>query len=90
MNKNDLASAMAEDAGITKSAAVRALDAMTSSITSALRAGDKVTLPGFGSFQAKHRPARMGRNPATGESIKIAASNSPSFKAAKGLKDALN
>ena len=90
MNKNDLASAMAEDAGITKSSATKALDAMTNAIKSALRAGDKVSIPGFGSFQAKHRSARMGRNPATGESIQITASNSPSFKAGKALKDALN
>lgn len=90
MNKNDLASAMAEDAGITKSSAIKALDAMTNSIKSALRAGDKVSIPGFGTFQAKHRSARMGRNPATGESIQIAASNSPSFKAGKAFKDALN
>ncbi|MCY4610770.1 MAG: HU family DNA-binding protein [Gammaproteobacteria bacterium] len=90
MNKNDLASAMAEDAGITKSSAIKALDAMTNAIKSALRAGDKVSIPGFGTFQAKHRSARMGRNPATGESIQIAASNSPSFKAGKALKDALN
>ena len=90
MNKNDLASAMAEDAGITKSSAIKALDAMTNAIKSALRAGDKVSIPGFGTFQAKHRSARMGRNPATGESIQIAASNSPSFKAGKAFKDALN
>ncbi len=90
MNKNDLASAMAEDAGITKSSAIKALDSMTNAIKSALRAGDKVSIPGFGTFQAKHRSARMGRNPATGESIHIAASNSPSFKAGKALKDALN
>ena len=90
MNKNDLASAMAEDAGITKSSANKALDAMTNAIKSALRAGDKVSIPGFGTFQAKHRSARMGRNPATGESIQIAASNSPSFKAGKAFKDALN
>ena len=90
MNKNDLASAMAEDVGITKSSAIKALDAMTNSIKSALRAGDKVSIPGFGTFQAKHRSARMGRNPATGETIRIAASNSPTFKAGKALKDALN
>ncbi len=90
MNKNDLASAMAEDTGITKSSANKALDAMTNAIKSALRAGDKVSIPGFGTFQAKHRSARMGRNPATGESIQIAASNSPSFKAGKAFKDALN
>lgn len=90
MNKNDLASAMAEDAGITKSSAIKALDSMTNSIKSALRAGDKVSIPGFGTFQARHRSARMGRNPATGEAIQIKASNSPSFKAGKALKDALN
>ena len=90
MNKNDLASAMAEDAGITKSSAIKALDAMTNAIKSALRAGDKVSIPGFGTFQSKHRAARRGRNPATGAEIQIAASNSPSFKAGKAFKDALN
>ena len=90
MNKNDLASAMAEDAGITKSSAIKALDSMTNAIKSALRAGDKVSIPGFGTFQAKHRSTRKGRNPATGEPIQIPASNSPSFKAGKALKDALN
>ena len=90
MNKNDLASVIAEDAGITKSSAIKALDAITNALKSALRAGDKVSIPGLGTFQSKHRPPRVGRNPATGESINIAASNSPSFKASKALKDALN
>ena len=90
MNKNDLVASMADAAGITKTAANAALDALTDAIQEGMRMGDKVSLPGFGSFQSKHRPARTGRNPATGESIKIAASNSPSFKAAKALKDALN
>ncbi len=90
MNKNDLASVMADEAGITKSAASKALDAMTGAIKDALRAGDKVSIPGFGTFQSKHRPARDGRNPATGEAMRIKASNSPSFKAGKTFKDALN
>ena len=90
MNKNDLVASMADAAGITKTAANAALDALTDAIQEGMRMGDKVSLPGFGAFQSKHRPARTGRNPATGESIKIAASNSPSFKAAKALKDALN
>ncbi len=90
MNKNDLASAMAEGAGISKSAASKALDSMINAIMDGLRSGDRVTIPGFGSFQTKHSAARMGRNPATGESIQIKASNRPTFKAGKALKDAVN
>ena len=90
MNKSDLVARMADDAGITKSSANTALDALTDAIMSALRAGDKVSIPGFGTFQAKHQSARTGRNPATGETIQIAASNRPTFKAGKALKDAIN
>jgi len=90
MNKNDLTSAMAEGADISKSAAGKALDSMIKSIMDGLRAGDRVSIPGFGTFQTKHSAARMGRNPATGESIQIAASNRPTFKAGKALKEAVN
>ena len=90
MNKNDIASTMAEGAGISKAAASKALDSMITAITNALRSGDRVTIPGFGSFQTRHSAARTGRNPATGETIKIKASNRPTFKAGKSLKDAVN
>ena len=90
MNKNDLIDAMAQEAEITKTAAGRALAALTEAITTALRRGDKVTIPGFGSFESRHREARIGRNPSTGEEVRIKASNRPAFKAGKAFKDALN
>ena len=90
MNKNDLIDAMAQRAGITKKDAGEAFAALTEAITDALRRGDKVSIPGFGNFESRHREARMGRNPSTGEQVQIKASNRPSFKAAKAFKDALN
>lgn len=89
MNKSDLIEAMAEAADISKSAAGRALDAMTDAIAVALKNGDTVSLIGFGTFSVKERAARTGRNPQTGETIEIAASKTPSFKAGKALKEAL-
>jgi DNA-binding protein HU-beta len=89
MNKSDLIEAMAESAEISKSAAGRALDGLTDAIATALKNGDAVSLIGFGTFSVKERAARTGRNPQTGASIKIAASKTPSFKAGKGLKDAI-
>ena len=86
MNKADLVSALAEKTGATKKAA----DALTETITDALKKGEKITLVGFGSFEVKKRAARKGRNPQTGEEIKIAASKAPVFKAGKSLKDAVN
>jgi DNA-binding protein HU-beta len=89
MNKSNLIDAMAEGADIPKSAAGRALDALTDSIAVALKGGGTVSIIGFGTFQVKERAARTGRNPQTGATIQIAASKSPSFKAGKALKDAI-
>ena len=90
MNKSELVDNMASSAGISKAAAEKALTGLLESITNALSSGDKVTLVGFGTFSVKHRAARQGRNPRTGETIQIPASNVPGFKAGKGLKDAVN
>jgi DNA-binding protein HU-beta len=89
MNKSELIDAMAEGADISKSAAGRALDALTDAIAETLKSGDTVSIIGFGTFQVKERAARTGRNPQTGATIEIAASKSPSFKAGKALKDAV-
>ncbi len=90
MNKSDLIDSIAASAGLTKADAGRALDAFTSNIAGALQQGQSVSLVGFGTFSVKHRSARAGRNPRTGEPIQIPASNNPSFKAGKALKDAVN
>ena len=90
MNKGDLIDSVAASAGLSKADAGRAVDGVLSGISGALSGGDSVSLVGFGTFQVKHRAARMGRNPSTGEAIQISASNVPSFKAGKGLKDAVN
>lgn len=90
MNKGELIDAIAASADISKASAGRALDAVVSSVTGALKKGDQVSLVGFGTFQAKPRAARTGRNPKTGAEIQIAAANVPSFKAGKALKDAVN
>ncbi len=90
MNKAELIDAVAADADLSKAAAGRALDAAINAITKALKKKDTVTLVGFGTFSVRKRSARTGRNPKTGESIKIRASKVPGFKAGKALKDALN
>ena len=90
MNKGDLIDAVAEGADISKAAATRAVDTMIDSITSTLKKGDQVTIVGFGTFTVRERAARTGRNPRTGETINIAASKQPAFKAGKALKDAVN
>jgi DNA-binding protein HU-beta len=90
MNKNELIDAVAESAGLSKADAGRAVDAVVSGISGALKQGDNVTLVGFGTFQVRARAARTGRNPKTGENITIAASKNPVFKAGKALKDAVN
>jgi DNA-binding protein HU-beta len=90
MNKSELIDSIADAAGISKADAGRALDATTSSIAKALKEGNSVSLVGFGTFTVRHRAARTGRNPRTGENIKIKASNNPAFKAGKALKDAVN
>ncbi len=90
MNKSELIDAVADEADISKASAARAVDAVFSAITGALKEGDQVTVVGFGTFLVRERAARTGRNPRTGESISIEASKMPSFKAGKALKDALN
>jgi len=90
MNKSELISSIAETADLTKADAGRALDATISAITGSLKAGEPVTLIGFGTFEVRDRAARTGRNPRTGEAIQIKASKNPAFKAGKALKDAVN
>ena len=89
MNKSELIDAIAEKGGLSKADAGKALDATIASVTEALRSGDTVTLVGFGTFGVKERAARTGRNPQTGATLEIKASKVPSFKAGKGLKDAV-
>jgi len=89
MNKSDLIEVMAEAGDISKTAAGRALDALTDAIAVALKQGGTVSVIGFGTFSVKERAARTGRNPQTGATIEIAASKTPSFKAGKALKDAV-
>ena len=90
MNKTELIAAVAEKSELSKKDAEKAVNAVIESIVDALKTDEKVSLVGFGSFEAKKRPARKGHNPATGKEIKIAASKAPAFKAGKALKDALN
>lgn len=90
MNKSDLISAVAEASGLSKVDSGKALDAMTSTITTALSKKDSVVITGFGSFLVRDRAARTGRNPRTGESIQIKASKVPAFKAGKLLKESVN
>lgn len=89
MNKATLIAQMAEKSGLERKQAEKALDAFIETVTETLKAGDKVQLVGFGSFEVKERAAHSGRNPATGETIEIPASKSPVFKAGKTFKDAL-
>lgn len=90
MNKTDLVDALASQAEITKAAAAKHLDALLEIITKALKKGDSVTLPGFGSFTVSQRAARTGRNPQTGATIQIKAARIAKFKAGKKLKDAVS
>lgn len=90
MNKGDLIEAVSTQAGLAKAEATRAVDAVLEVITGALKNGDTVALVGFGTFVVKARAARSGRNPRTGETIEIAATKTPGFKAGKALKDAVN
>ena len=89
MNKSELIDAIAEKGGLSKADAGKALDATIASVTEALKSGDTVTLVGFGTFGVKERAARTGRHPQTGATLEIKASKVPSFKAGKGLKDAV-
>jgi DNA-binding protein HU-beta len=90
VNKSELIESVAETGDLTKAAAARAVDSVIEAVTDALRRGDQVTIVGFGTFSVRDRAARTGRNPQTGEEIKISASKNPSFKAGKALKDAVN
>ena len=90
MNKSELIDAVAASADISKAAAGRAIDGVVEAISGALASGDQVSLIGFGTFLVRERAARTGRNPRTGESIEIKAAKTPSFKAGKALKDAVN
>jgi len=90
VNKSELIDAIASETGESKSTCAAVLDATLTTITKSLKKGNKVTLVGFGTWEAYKRAATTGRNPRTGESIKIPASNQPKFKAGKALKDALN
>tara|TARA_B100001996_G_scaffold274968_1_gene215707 strand:+ start:521 stop:793 length:273 start_codon:yes stop_codon:yes gene_type:complete len=90
MNKAEFISAVAEEAGSSKSDASAHVEAMINVVTKTLKGDNEVALVGFGTFKAKKRDARQGRNPRTGETIQIAASTVPSFKAGKAFKDALN
>lgn len=89
MNKTELVAAVAEKAGISKKDADAAVAAVVASIEAALKAGDKVQLVGFGTFEVRERSERQGRNPRTGNTVTIPASKVPAFKAGKALKDAI-
>jgi DNA-binding protein HU-beta len=90
MNKRDLVDAVANSSDLDRRSAESAIDAAVEAISGALASGDKVTLPGFGTFEVRQRNARTGRNPQTGETIEIAASKAPAFKPATALKTAVN
>jgi len=90
VNKTELIDAIAASADLSKADAGRALDSVVDAVTDTLKKGDQVSLVGFGTFAVKHRAAREGRNPQTGATIQIKASNVPGFKAGKALKDAVN
>jgi len=90
MNKPELISYVAEQTGLSKKAAAKAVDAVFSGIQGSLKKGEKVSLIGFGNFEVRERAARKGRNPQTGEEIQISASKQPAFSAGKTLKQAVN
>ena len=90
MNKNDLVAMVADNSGLTKADAAKAVDGVFDAITDALKKNDDVRIVGFGTFSVAKRKATTGRNPRTGETIQIAASKQPKFKAGKGLKDSVN
>lgn len=90
MNKSELIAAIAASADLSKASSSRALETALDTITHALKAGDSVTLIGFGTFKVSQRAARIGRNPQTGKELKIAARKAPTFTAGKALKEAVN
>ena len=90
MNKNELIADLAERMDMSKDGAGKCLDAFITAITDSLKKGEEVRLLGFGNFVVTHRKEKMGRNPQTGEPVKIKAANVPKFKAGKALKESLN
>jgi len=90
LNKTELISEVAQKANITKKDADKIVNAFFATVESALKAGDKVQLVGFGTFEVRERQARKGRNPQTGEEISIPSTKVPAFKAGKALKDAVD
>jgi len=90
MNKNDLIANVANETGLPRQDAAKAVESVFAVIASALKEGDEVRLVGFGTFTVSERAASQGRDPRTGESISISASKQPKFRAGKGLKDSLN
>ena len=90
MNKNDLVASVADDSGLSKVDAAKAVDSVFDTISKALSSGSDIRLVGFGTFSVAQRRASEGRNPRTGEKIQIPASKQPKFKAGKALKDAVN
>lgn len=90
MTKLELVEVVSSKVEITKVEAHKVVDAVLAGITEGLAADGKVILPGFGSFEVRTRTARVGRNPRTGEQMKIEASRTPAFKPSKGMKDAVN
>ena len=90
MNKTELIAALGNNAGLTKKEAEKVLNAFVDVVTETLAKEEKIQIVGFGSFEVKTRPARVARNPRTGEEIKIEASKAPIFKAGKALKDSVN
>ena len=89
MNKQELISKIAEKADISRKDATAALTALITSITEAVKAGEKIAIPNLGTFEVRERAARTGKNPRTGEAVEIAAKRLPAFKSAKALKDAV-
>ncbi|MDR2546209.1 MAG: HU family DNA-binding protein [Lachnospiraceae bacterium] len=89
MNKNELVAAIADQAGMTKKDAEKALKAFTDVVAAELKSGNKVQIVGFGTFEVSARPAREGRNPQTGAKMAIKASKAPKFKAGKAFKDSV-
>ena len=90
MNKSEIAGRVADRIGVSRSAAEDAVDAVFEAVSESLANGEEVRIAGFGTFGARSRPARTGRNPQTGESLSIQASTAPVFKPGKALKDAVN
>ena len=88
MNKTELISVISQNSGVTRKDAERVLNAAIDAVTASLVSGEKVQLTGFGTFEVKHREARVGRNPHTRQAIEIPASRTPTFKASKSLKAA--